>query len=257
MTDAQKINAKMDEAIPQLRDFLSPFVASISSREPHSTVAKHFGSGSFARMNETHFLLSNAHVLGRKDLTLGIVLKNNTEMHTLTGAVPQSEDADLAITEIPAEDWDQGDRRAVDAQLFNRPHDVPDGEICFFMGFPGAHSFSSVAERTVRTRAFPYAGQKVPRLTDDWVFYVNVDFKTMRDEHGQSVEPFDFEGVSGSLVWNTRIVECVTNGIDWSQFVVTPAGVVRGWQESYGRLEIVRSEYIWDLFHRGISAAVS
>jgi hypothetical protein len=228
MTEEQKVNAIMAAEIPELRDYLSPFTASVSSEELHSMVAKHFGSGSFAQLDGRPFLLSNAHVLGRKDLTLGVVLKNNTEMHTLSGAVLQSEDSDLAFTEIPADDWQRGERRAIDAKLFDRPHDVLDGEVCFFMGFPGAHSFSSVAERTVRTRAFPYAGQKLAGLTDDWVFYVNVDFKTMRDEHGQPVESFDFEGVSGSLVWNTRIVECVTNGKEWNPSVATPAGVVRG-----------------------------
>jgi hypothetical protein len=162
----QRINATMAAAIVPLRDRVARVVASVSSRPPYLTVAKHFGTGSFAKIEDRFFLLSNAHVLGRKDLLKGIVLKNGAEMHTLNGAVAQSEDADLAITEIPDEEWSLGDRQAIEASLFDRPHDVPDGEICFFMGFPGVHSFTSVAERTVKTRAFPYAGQKIPNLTD-------------------------------------------------------------------------------------------
>lgn len=103
------INATVTAGTPRLRDLLSPFVASVSSREPHSNVAKHFGSGSFVSVKGRPFLLSNAHVLGRTDLVLGVVLKNGAEMHTLSGAVPQSEDADLAVMEIPSEDWKQGE----------------------------------------------------------------------------------------------------------------------------------------------------
>ena len=159
MDMASLINATVTAGTPRLRDLLSPFVASVSSREPHSNVAKHFGSGLFVSVKGRPFLLSNAHVLGRTDLVLGVVLKNGAEMHTLSGAVPQSEDADLAVMEIPSEDWEQGDRQALHRVLLRRPHDVPDGEVCFFMGFPGAHSFPSVAERTVKTRAFCFVSR--------------------------------------------------------------------------------------------------
>jgi hypothetical protein len=247
----EKIDGLKDSAITRLRDELSPFVASISSREAFSPVAKHFGTGSFCRWKDRVFLLSNAHVLGREDLTLGVALKSGAEMHTLSGDVPQSEDSDLALMEIPLDAWERGDRLAVAGSFFG-PHRVPDGEYCFFMGFPKGTSFTSVAERAVRTRVLPYAGQKLPGLTDDWVFYIDVNFDRMRDVEGNPVEPFDFEGVSGSLVWDTGIVACAQSGAEWRPQLVRPVGVVRAWQEKLGRLEVVRGEHIADLLRRGI-----
>ena len=247
----EKINRIKVPAVERLCDELSPFVASISSREAFTTVAKHFGTGSFCHWKERVFLLSNAHVLGRKDLTLGVALKSGAEMHTLSGRVPQSEDADLALMEIPPEAWEHGDRSAVAGAFFG-PHRVQDGEFCFFMGFPKGTSFTSVAERAVRTRVLPYAGQKLPGLTDDWVFYIDVNFNRMRDAEGNPVEPFDFEGVSGSLVWDTGIVACAVSGEEWRSQIVRPVRVVRAWQEEFGRLEVVRAEHVADLLRRGI-----
>jgi hypothetical protein len=197
------------------------------------------------------WLLSNAHAIAIPGVTLGVTLRNGAEMHTLHGHRPVSSDADLAIIEVSAADWEAGDRQAIEVEQFQRSHDLVAGEMCFFIGFPGAHSFTSVAERTVRSKAFPYAGQQVGPI-DEWVFYMHAQLSSMHDENGEEVAPFEFGGVSGSLVWNTRIVESVRKGTNWTPGLATPAGVLRAWQPGAGRLEIVRTEHIWDLFQRGV-----
>jgi len=246
----EKVTSIKQESVELLRDELSPYVASISSRAQYENIARHSGTGSFFQWKYRKFLLSNAHVLGCKDLTLGVALRSGSEMHTLSGPVPQSRDSDLAFMEIPEDDWQRGDRLPVAGSSFY-DHQVPDEEFCFFMGFPKHMSFSSIAERAVRTRVLPYAGQKLPGITDEWVFYIDVDFNKMRDADGQPVEPFDFEGVSGSLVWDTGIVASVKADAQWKPQMVKPAGVVRAWQEKFGRLEVVHAKYVADLLRRG------
>ena len=164
---------------------------------------------------------------------------------------------DVAICPI-AEDLWLSRRHAAEAvpqERFATRHCPVPGDLMFVTGFPERRSrflFGNLFSRATRlvTQEPPVAP-----VHDLHPNYFMVDYSP---EKAQSVDPANAvplstpEGMSGSLVWNTRFVECLNAGKPWSPDLAQVTGMFCRWDSSTSSVVAVRIEVIRDFLQRRV-----
>lgn len=158
---------------------------------------------------------------------------------------------DVAVCEIPDAVWTLRVHQACAvprARLAVRHNPLP-GELLYFSGFPQERSrFLFGALMSIET---PLTTQEAidVQLDDLHPNYFLVRYST---EKARSVDPAARRslstpsGLSGSLVWNTRRVECLKNQVPWSPDLAQVTGMLCRWEAGDSALQAVRIEVILD-----------
>lgn len=241
---------------------MQPFVTPISGARADKT-ATHVGTGGYIDWGRQRFLLTNEHVarhvtshsLARKFFDAPEYILINNPYRTF--GAPH----DLAVSTVD-DRWNVVSHSAMafPDYRFEQCHAPQPGEYLFLMGFTGEKSHYSPSFETLFTTGTPYLTQEYdPSLEPvetrreiksadfdpayHFAMHWHPEATTPTDGKASSV-PLNPHGMSGSFVWNTRIVEFMERGEQWSPAVARLTGVVWGWDTSDRFIFATRIEHI-------------
>ncbi|MCK1394308.1 hypothetical protein [Bradyrhizobium sp. 1] len=210
---------------------------------------KHLGTGSFVGLGGTTALVSCEHVLGkRKNNILTHWVRDQDRYIAIDG--PEAyivEPIDAAAAGISPVLWDEHWRKsdAIPEDRLAIVHDAVPNELFFVFGF--AEENSEFFFDTLRVDGTAYLCREAklpsqPRLDQQIHFELEYNRDLATKVFGDHDLP-NPSGMSGSLVWNTRFMECAMVGKDWTPGYSDVAGMVWFWNEN-DVIAATRVEYI-------------
>lgn len=235
--------------LSELREHLCYFVTPISRVVDHD-YGEHHGSGSYLKLNKSIFLITNEHVAREiKMSSLAHQFVNSEDVFKLTNNfVVEEYPIDVAISSINSKIWINyhKDSLAIPIDRFALKHEPVDGELLFIIGYSG--DGSRFLFNTLFTNGVPYMTQltDVPDDFGDPNYHFALEYRPDRaiqfdnDSRGLPLPP----GFSGSLVWNSRFVECMKNDKEWSPQEACVTGIVWGWPSSNACLLATKIEHL-------------
>lgn len=233
--------------------FVSPISHAISEEE-----GKLEGTGSYLEVADRRWLISNEHVLRDWETRqFTHQLDGCDEVFPLEGRplATEKHPIDAAIWEIPDEVWQRHPHHAqpIAASRLAEQHAPIPGELLFFCGFPQQRSVFSY--QTLVSRATQLVTQECrPPTVDD--LHPNLVLVAFSPEHARSVDPSggvplsNPPGISGSLLWNTRRLECHQQGRKWSPDMAQVTGMVCRWDSPLSAVQAIRIEVLRDFLAR-------
>lgn len=242
-------NAAMPGVVASMTDYLRPFCTAIYEDRGDHGVG--WGSGSYIRLGDDVFILTNEHVAiarregkalahqfdGQKDIR-GIVGNHNEFPAPL----------DLALLPVDRRSWadETNASKAIEIEQISVAHEPVQTEILTFTGFAGEsvtfHFNTLFAESTC------YTAREI-ELPEDQRFskryHFGLDYRPdlASTTIGNSSLPLP-PGFSGSTVWNTNFVAAKEQGVIWTPEMAQVTGVVWGWPSSNACLIATRAEYL-------------
>lgn len=242
--------AAVRDAVPKMQAYVGDFLAPISRHLTDHAMLE--GTGTYIRLAGRTFILTNKHVADARSATQLLIhkLSDQEELLPILGnhlAIPLPQD--VALLPVDAAAWAAvGHKsRAIAVDMILPMHNPVPTELLFFMGFAGArHSFRW---ETLITPVTTSASREVELPTNDPRFDVDYHFGLdYNPGKAESLGPGPGlpvpKGLSGSLVWNTRLVDCKLNGISWTAAEARVTGLVWGWPSNVGCLVATRAEHL-------------
>jgi hypothetical protein len=211
------------------------------------------GTGAYIEFGGQRLLISNEHVIKPwKRLRLGRQFLGCTDVFGIGKPLAlEGHPIDAAICPISEAAWNARPHAAepVPWSRFATKHAPVSGEMLFLCGYPGARS------KFVFGSLVSYATQLVTQEPPDVVvpgLHQNYFILGYSPGKAWSVDPSNPlplslpPGLSGSLVWNTRRVECLQRGDEWSPEKAQVTGLLCSWIEKptpyvvATRIEVIR-----------------
>lgn len=241
---------------------LQPFLTPISGALGDGT-ALHVGTGGYVEWGRKRFLLTNEHVarevakhsLARKCFDSPNYIHINNPWKVDSGP------ADLACVSVD-DRWNAVGHSAMSLPdyRFEEKHAPLPAEYLFVMGFSGEKAHYSPSFATLFTNGTPLLTQEYddsleaeetrrpvrhPDFDARYHFAMPwVPGSTTPTNGKVSSIPLDPHGMSGSLVFNTRIKEFQRTGETWTPGVARLTGVLWGWDTTDRFLFATRIEHV-------------
>lgn len=262
MTEEPTLEDHLAVASNLMTHQMAPFVTPISGILDADS-GQHVGSGGYIHWRDKRFLLTNEHVaatlqkhsLARKCFDSEDYLRINNPF------VAKGAPHDLAVS--PVDDhWNSVGHggMAFPDYRFEAKHAPLQAEYLFVMGFTDEKSYFSAIGQMLFTPGTPYLTQEYdealepeetrrpirhPAFDPNYHFALqwHPEATTSTDGKKDSI-PLDPHGMSGSLVWNTRIVEFAQRNEPWTPGVARLTGIVWGWDTADRFLFATRIEHI-------------
>jgi hypothetical protein len=242
-------NAAMPGVVASMTDYLRPFCTAIYEDRGDHGVG--WGSGSYLRLGDDVFILTNEHVAiaREQDKALAHQFAGQNDIRRIAGnhvALPAP--LDLALLPVDIRAWaDQTNAsKAIEIDQISLVHETVPTEILTFTGFAGQnvtfHFNTLFAESTC------YTAREI-ELPESQLFseryHFGLDYRPDLASQiiGNSSLPVP-PGFSGSTVWNTGFVEAKILGVTWTPEMAQVTGVVWGWPSSDACLLATRAEYL-------------
>lgn len=243
--------AAVPAVVVGMKSFLSAYRTPIFM--DHGDHGEGWGSGSYIRLRERRFVLTNEHVaiVRHQNQSLAHQLLNDDDLYRIVGDHAEHPlPFDLAVLPVRAQAWAAKSHgsRAIDIDQIALTHDPVPGELLTFTGFSG--EATDFHFNTLHSEGTCYTAREVDLPEDprfDRRYHFGIDYRPdlairVDGNRGLPLPP----GLSGSTVWNTRFVAAKMGGVAWSPEMAQVTGVVWGWPSAVGLLVATRSEYLRD-----------
>jgi hypothetical protein len=244
-------NAHARRVVMEMRAFTTPFVSPVSYEKP-GDVPRLSGTGSFVELFGRKFLLTNEHVIldpkenfVLPDLAHGLLGTDNV-FRILYGFVSAPYPIDCALCPIPDVIWSTAHSSlAIPEGLIAWAHVTVPNEILFFRGY--AQETSSFHFENLLSGSTSYGTQEMEPtpvgLNERFLFALHhsPEKAVMIDGDGHLPLP---PGFSGSTVWNTRFVECLGAGVEWTPAEARVTGIVCRWRTGDAGIVVLRVEHL-------------
>jgi hypothetical protein len=245
-----EFNKICDDTVTAMSAHVEPFSTPISMvlSDKHG---KHLGTGYYLQHKDDIYLITNEHVaIKRNKYKLTYKFHCNCSLfsfNNVTIRVPAP--IDVAVIKIDNDIWNGTYHKALAIPLskFSTKHVPIQNEILFFAGFSGERSYFMID--TLTTRGTPYATYESPFPCGvegaDPMYHFSLFYppELARSVDGTSSLP-DAHGFSGSLVWNTKRIECLHNNIEWSPSMAEVTGIAWGWPKSSDCILATKVEHL-------------
>jgi len=158
--------------------------------------------------------------------------------------------ADIAYHQVASSAWSATAHRAVAIPFdrFAAEHrlDRPE-ELIFLMGFAGENSHYGFGQHDAYGSG--YLSQQKPAVGTDifemlWVPGAARFATGTSDQAKANMAVNDARGFSGSLAWNTRYLEVISQGGQWTPLNAVVTGLVRRWDPDTQTLLVWRVEHV-------------
>lgn len=211
------------------------------------------GTGSYIETLGKRLLVTNEHNIAALETnSLGLQLHGNEHVYRLHNSAPAIDyPVDCAFSLISDQVWSglpqlqPHSARAIPADNVALAHTPFENELMFFRGFAGVNS--TFMFNTLLSSATSYLTRETP-LPAGWGdsrFHFAIHYppaKAISLDPGRDL-PIP-KGFSGSLVWNTRYVECTTKDIHWTPEEAQVTGIVWGWPSGTSTILCTRVEHL-------------
>lgn len=202
------------------------------------------GTGAFAVVDGTKLLVTNEHVINKMGLSHSF-FGSEVFVPAASQRYGVANSLDVGVARVDMRAWaDHGsEARAIEYGQFAEKHDTAPHEILWMAGYPGARvkQFDqlnlAVCEATPTQEYLFLDGEEPHESFDPWlhfaVYYSPANAKPLfgtdsSSSPGRSNPP----GLSGSLVWNTRRLQCFYENRPWSPNLAVVTGIIWGWPNS-------------------------
>jgi hypothetical protein len=217
------------------------------------------GTGAYIEWEGRRLLITNEHVLrDYKQRRFAHQFHECVDFFPLADPLAlERPHVDVAVCDLADELWHSRRHAAVaiPPERLAREHCPVAGELLFVTGFPQRRSrflFGTLSNSATRLMT-----QEHP-IVPDADIHRNYFMIAHAPEKTQSVDPTNGvplstpEGMSGSLVWNTRLVECMAAARQWSPDSAQVTGMLCRWDSSNSSTVAVRIEVIRDFLQRRV-----
>jgi len=200
------------------------------------------GTGTFVEVDGNKLLVTNEHVINKPKLTHSFIDSEN-----FFNAAPQRYGIpwpiDIGVAKLDAQLWNihSANASAVALDQFAKRHSTVQHEILWIAGYPGARIRQydklqlAVCEATP-TQEYLFHDGVEPHKDFDPQFHFAVYYSPANAKQilgaGGSPGRSDPHGLSGSLVWNTRRLECFYADHPWNPSLAVVTGIIWGWPNS-------------------------
>jgi len=242
-------DAALPTVVEAMTSHLRPFRSPIF--EDFGDHCDGWGSGSYLKLGERVFILTNEHVArARKEGRMLIhQFLGEEDFRPIAGDHVEHEwPLDLALLPVDGEAWRQSNNqsRAISINQISLAHLPVTGEILTFTGFSGQEA--KFYFNTMNYTGTCSTSREVELPADERFnnrFHFGLDYrpdlaKTVIGDKGLPLPP----GLSGSTVWNTRFVEARMAKRSWTPELAVVTGVVWGWPSGVGCVVATRAEYL-------------
>lgn len=218
-----------------MRNLVDSYVTPISFfKRDDETAGYHLGTGYFFQEDGGKFLITNHHVafpdgLDLSETALAFHFRgdgNYVRVHCpfVSNAYP----TDVAIAAIFDNVWEQYHDKSLclTSDKFEDKFDCVENELFFLEGFPGQRA--KMLSDTLYTHETPLLTSRMPLIEGfnpdiHFALYFDVDNYVCTGEQSYLPSP---DGMSGSLIWNTKIEECKQKGLEWDNEKPKIVGIV-------------------------------
>ena len=238
-----------------LRRYRTPiFIDHGDHGEPH-------GSGSFLKLGERMFVLTNEHVVRarRSGARLGIRFDGQDDLICLMGNhIELPWPWDLALIPVSDDAWTVREHTAlaITVDQILPVHAAAPTEVFAVAGFAGERTHFWFGEMQFgATTSLAREVELADHPEIDQRFHFGMAYLP-----GQATSVVgnlglpDPHGMSGSAVWNTRFVEARLSGQEWSVDLPAVAGVIFGWPSGQGAIAATRAEHLRSFLLGAITA---
>jgi len=225
----------VNDAVAGMTAKVGPHTTPISQVIEHE-YGEHWGSGSYCEFEKQRYLLTNEHVAAKLQ-THSLAHKFHDDesyfrfRHAFHAAPAPY---DTAVVRVDDREWTRFPHGAVPIPegQFAVAHKPVESELLFVLGYSGErakfqydHLFTPGTPYLARECPLPES----PRCDPEFHFamHYNPALATPVGSKGRHL-PLP-PGMSGSLVWNTRVVEQRLRGFNWSPSDAVVTGIVWGW----------------------------
>lgn len=198
------------------------------------------GTGAFVDVDGIKVLLSNEHVIKNEGLHHSFP---NHDRYVLGAYLRYAVDepVDVGVSKIRDDTWAKYGEGAFAIPLsrFAQKHCTYPHEILWFAGYPGARvkqlAVTYAVAQVLSTQEHIFRDGEVPHELFDPVYHFGVGYSPERaqriDESTASSSPglSNPPGLSGSLVWNSRRLECFYADRPWDPSMALVTGIIWGW----------------------------
>lgn len=249
---SQEFEHAVTATIEAMRAYAAPFTTPITTHDFKNLEPMMWGSGSYYGSGSRQFLITNDHVaIERPKRDLAFLLKSGSEYVRMVRKFYRSgRPQDVAVTEV-TDEWNAtpNDRNLIDLNQFDQRHDPVPGEILFVAGYTHERSRLSGLAGGLLTLGTAYGTQACsPAAHEDFdpkyhfAIHYSSEYVKLSTTLAGSKLP-DPHGMSGSLIWNTKRVECMSRDAAWSPDHARVTGIAWGWPSNSVCLFATRVEH--------------
>lgn len=255
-------DAAVEMVTKAMMPFVMPSVTPISS-VLSDTEGEFLGTGSYLAEGGERFLITNENnVAALTTNSLGLQFHGNDHVFKLHNSAPSlAYPVDCALSLISDQVWSgepalqPHNARAIPVEQFAQTHAPVAEELLFFRGYAGVnskflfnHLFSGATSYTTKETSLPQGW-------GDSLYHFAIHYppeKAVALDGGPGLPVPN--GFSGSLVWNTRYVECVTQGVNWSPEMAQVTGIAWGWPSATSTILCTRVDHIRSFMMKALDA---
>lgn len=241
-----------------MREFAMAYATPISKALSRD-LGEHLGNGTYLDLCGSKYILTNQHVaVHRAEAEFGHQFVDDDDVYRL-GEPFRDEPypLDVAVAAIKPEVWSHASHgsKALSLDKFATKHAPLERELLFMLGFSDERSKFLALHEALHSRATPYLTQEIPLpclqknpprcWQPAYHFCLNYkpDLATTvgnGERYGLPKPP----GLSGSLVWNTRRIDCLRQGINWTPDCAEVTGIVWAWPSESACLIATKIEHV-------------
>lgn len=246
-------SAEQEEYGNALRRLIDPHVTPISYfHNSDDSVGYHLGTGYFFEHGNRRYLMTNQHVafpnipgVDLSNISLAFLLDGEERYVRVTNPFASFDyPTDVACSVIDDTVWDKyhGGSICLPPEKFEDRFEAVEKEFFFLEGFPGQRA--RMLGDSLLTHLAPLLTHRIPLIEgfDSAVhFAVHFDIDKYRCS-GEQTFLTSPEGMSGSLIWNTKIQECKQKRIPWNADMPKIVGIVHRYCSEEKRLIATKIE---------------
>lgn len=228
------------DTLERMKEHVESFITPIwKYKEVDEKDIELHGSGSYFENLNGKFIITNDHVAKyNQSYQLTHSFKGSTNILNIRKPfISELPPVDVAISKVEEDTWEAHhcEGHAIPIIRFAIRHSPAVGELLFFAGFSGARS--KVLFENCFSRGTPFLTQEC--ALPNSIMEANEDFHMAipyPPELAESIDPSvplpDPHGFSGSLLWNTKHVECQRKGLEWTPSMAEVTAIIWGWPSS-------------------------
>lgn len=241
------LDEEMKKNVCELQKMVNSFVTPISKVIKHDE-GFHWGTGSYIEREKKKYIITNEHVaagLNSNSLACHFWgMDNYVRIRCPFAAVGYPND--VACASILDGDWDKYHNKsnAIPQSMFDSSFNAVEKELFFLEGFAGERS--GMWEDYLLTPPTPLLTYLVdlPTVYNSQVhFALRYDVDNFTCLTDRTILPSP-PGMSGSLVWNTKLMECRYKGIKWTKEMPKIVGIIHHYEGNQKLVVATKIEYM-------------